>query len=528
MLIHHFLEQSAEKYPDKTALVCGERRWAFGEIDAAADRLADALIGRGLQRRDRAAIFLENSAEAVMAIFGIAKADGIWVTLNPQTKPGKLEYILNDCQVKILITDARGLKTAEEIIGRCPALAAVILTDGGPETCPALSGPEQVAYSEIREHGTTRRPPCRAIDVDLACLIYTSGSTGSPKGVMLTHLNMISAARSIMEYLENTPDDVILSCLPLAFDYGLYQVLMAFAFGGTVVLEKAFTYPYQIVERLLREKATGFPLVPTMAALLLELKNLQHYDFTGLRYITNTAQALAPQHIRRLQEIFPRTKIYSMYGLTECKRVSYLPPEELGRRPTSVGKAMPNSETYLVDERNRPVTRAGEIGELVVRGANVMRGYWNLPRETEEKLRPGKYPGERVLYTGDLFKQDEEGFLYFIARKDDIIKTAGEMVSPKEVENVLYGLEEVREAAVVGVEDRLLGRAVLARVVLREGSNLTEKDIRLHCQKYLENYMVPKVIEFHRALPKTLTGKIRKVEETTGEDGAPCAAYAEV
>jgi len=291
----------------------------------------------------------------------------------------------------------------------------------------------------------------------------------------------------------------------------LYQVLMAFKFAGKVVLEKSFTYPYQIIDLIIKEKVTGFPVVPTILAILLQLKELNKYDFSNLRYITNTAQALPPKHVFRLKEFFPHIKIYSMYGLTECKRVSYLSPEQITKRPTSVGKAMPNTEAYIVNENGDRITEPGVIGELVVRGANVMKGYWNLPEETAKKLRPSP-SGERILYTGDLFTMDEEGYLYFISRKDDIIKTAGEMVSPKEVEDVLYELDDVIEAVVIGVPDEILGNAIKAFIVLREDSQLTEKNILLHCQKHLENFMVPKYVEICKELPKTVTGKIRKIE----------------
>jgi acyl-CoA synthetase (AMP-forming)/AMP-acid ligase II len=321
---------------------------------------------------------------------------------------------------------------------------------------------------------------------------------------------MVSAANSVIEYLENTSDDIIISCLPLSFDYGLYQILMAFKFGGTVILERSFIYPYQIIDIMIKEKATGLPLVPTMAAILLRLKNLKKYDFSNLRYISNTAQALPPTHIKQLQNIFPHVRIYSMYGLTECKRVSYLPPEKLSKKPTSVGKAMPNTEVYIIDDNGNEITNPGEIGELVVRGANVMIGYWNLPKESAKTIKPGRYPNERLLYTGDLFKMDEDGDLYFVARKDDMIKTAGERVSPKEIENVLYGIKDVIEAAIVGVPDEILGNAIKAVIVLEKDSNLDEKNIIQYCTKNLENFMVPKVIEFRSELPKTSSGKISR------------------
>jgi acyl-CoA synthetase (AMP-forming)/AMP-acid ligase II len=327
---------------------------------------------------------------------------------------------------------------------------------------------------------------------------------------MLTHLNIVSAATSITTYLENVPDDIILNVLPLSFDYGLYQVLMAFKIGGTIILERSFTYPYAVIEKLVQEKVTGFPLVPTISAILLQL-DFKRYDFPSLRYVTNTAAALPTQHIRQLRKVFPHVKLYSMYGLTECKRVSYLPPDQIDLRPTSVGRGMPNEEVYIVDDNGRRVG-PGVIGELVVRGSNVMKGYWELPEETDRVLRCGYLPGEKVLYTGDLFRMDEEGFLYFVGRKDDIIKCRGEKVSPKEIEDVLYSLDGVAEAVVIGVPDGLLGQAIKAVITLREGAQLTQRDVQSHCSQHLEDFMVPKFVEFRDSLPKTSSGKISKLE----------------
>jgi acyl-CoA synthetase (AMP-forming)/AMP-acid ligase II len=340
-------------------------------------------------------------------------------------------------------------------------------------------------------------------------IVYTSGSTGFPKGVMMTHQNVVSAATSITTYLESAADDVVLSVLPLAFDYGLYQALMCAKVGATLVLEKSFTYPAVLLEKLRRERVTGLPLVPTVAAVLLQLKDLAPGAFPDLRYITNTAAALPPAHIARLQELFPATKIFSMYGLTECKRCTYLPPAQLSLRPGSVGIAIPGTEAYVVDEAGRKAP-PGATGELVIRGGHVMKGYWGDPQATERALRPGPFPWEKVLYTGDLFRTDEQGYLYFVARKDDIIKSRGEKVSPKEVENVLYELAGVREAAVVGVPDAVLGMAIKAVISADPEAGLTERDVIRHCAKRLEDFMVPKSVEFRDGLPKSANGKISR------------------
>jgi len=519
MLLNEFLERSASSYPYKTALICHDERLTFIEIDRAANSLGRAFIDQGLQKRDRVIIYLDNSVASIVSIFGILKAGGVFVIIDPQVKARKLNYIFEDCQAKILITDTAHLAGVSEAVYSLKTLKRIILTDEhmGTEVKPPGGSLETLYYRTILKEFPSAHLASSCIDVDLASLIYTSGSSGNPKGVMLTHNNMVSAANSIIQYLENTDSDIILNCLPLAFDYGLYQVLMAFKFGGTIILEKAFVYPQQMINLIVREKVTGWPIVPMIAAILIKLKNLNKQNFSSLRYITSTGQALPSRHIEFLRKAFPSVKIYSMYGLTECKRVAYLPPNQLEKRPGSVGKAMPNTEAYIVGENGEVITEAWRLGELVVRGSNIMKGYWNLPEETAKALRSGPYPDEKVLHTGDLFQQDEEGYLYFLGRKDDIIKTAGHMVSPREVENVLCEKEDVIEAAVISVDDETLGNAVQAFVHIADTSRSTEEDIIKFCSERLENFAVPKKVILCGALPRCVTGKINKRELLTHE-----------
>jgi long-chain acyl-CoA synthetase len=326
---------------------------------------------------------------------------------------------------------------------------------------------------------------------------------------VLSHENIVTAAVSITSYLENTADDVILNVLPLSFDYGLYQVLMAFLVGGTVVLERSFAYPALTLAMLVRERVTGFPIVPTIAAMLLQY-NLDSYEFSALRYITSTGAALPSAHIAMLRSKLPSVRLYSMYGITESKRVAYLSPDEIDERPTSVGKAMPNLEVFVCDESGRLVEMG--TGELVVRGGAVMQGYWGRPEDTARVLRSGRFPGERLLYTGDIFRIDDEGYLYFVSRTDDMIKSRGEKVSPREVENVLHDLPGVIEAAVVGVPDELLGQAIKAYVRVDPTVGLSVRDIASHCAQRLEDFMVPKLVEFVQAMPNTMSGKVDRRE----------------
>jgi len=505
MLLHQLFEQSVQRAPDKVALVADGRRHTYAELDAQATALAAVLQQRGLQRGDRVATFLDNGVEAVVSIYAALKCGAVFMPINPLTKQDKLAYMLNDARTSVLIAHAPLQSEFEGALAQNQSLHACLVV-GSDDGLPP-SDARCLPYSSSA--GTASFEVPATIDQDLAGLIYTSGSTGDPKGVMLTHLNMVSAARSISSYLAMQPDDTVICVLPLAFDYGLYQVLMSFLVGATLVLERSFSFPVKVLETMARERITIFPGVPTVFSLLMNLKTLRDHPLPALRKITNTAAALSEEHIRQLRSIFPQTQLYSMYGLTECKRVTYLPPEQLDIRPTSVGRGMPNEEVWLVDAAGQRLPN-GSTGELVIRGSNVMRGYWEKPAQTAERLKPGPIPGELILHSGDIFRTDDEGWLYFVARKDDIIKSRGEKVSPREVENVLYGMPGVLEAAVVGVADPVLGEAVKAFVTLKAGVTLSEREVIKYCLSKLESFMAPKYVAFVAELPKTDTGKIKK------------------
>jgi len=513
VLVHEWLRRSARRFPEKEALICGPQRWTYRALDQYTEHLAAALQQMQVRRQDRIVILLDNCPETVICLYGILKAGGVFVILAGSVKAAKLKYILDNSEANVLITHTSKAGVVTEALDQIQREIETIWI--GPKShIPAKFASSSRSWDEIFSNvaGTDGRknerlPRC--IDVDLATLIYTSGSTGEPKGVMSTHHNMISAARSIIQYIDNVEEDIILDVLPLSFDYGLYQVIMAFMFGGTVVLEKSLLYLHKILERIAEEKVTGFPIVPTVAAMLLKMQDLKKYDLSSLRYITNTGAALPVEHIRRLRSLLPQTKVFSMFGLTECKRVCYLPPEELEHRPSSVGKAMPNCEVFVVDEAGNEVA-AGLTGELIVRGSNVMQGYWKDPDLTAKTYRDGRRPGEKILYSGDYFRRDDAGFLYFLGRKDDMIKSKGERISAKEVENILCALDGIAEASVIGVPDEILGQAIKAFIVTAPAYELTEKDIMKYCAANMETFMVPKYIEFMDELPKTPNGKIDK------------------
>jgi long-chain acyl-CoA synthetase len=503
MLLHHDFEASLKASPSKTALVCGAARHTYDDINRRVTCIASALRKRGVQRGDRVALFLDNGIEFVAGMYAALRIGAVFMPINPLTKSDKLAYMLSDARATALLTSDVLAPVWGACLPQLGFLQCVFVAGSLPVSADARTRAWPNADSgEVAACAET-------IDQDLAAIIYTSGSTGFPKGVMLSHLNMVSAARSVSTYLGLRTDDVILCALPLAFDYGLYQVLMAFRLGATVIVERSFSFPVKVLEVMARDCVTVFPGVPTMFAMLMSLSNLTQFDLPRLRLITNTAAALSESHIQALRDLFPQATLYSMYGLTECKRVTYLPPEQLEIRPTSVGRGMPNEEVWLIDDDGNRLPN-GSTGELVIRGSNVMRGYWEKPDETAKRLRPGPMPGELLLYSGDLFRTDDEGWLYFVSRRDDIIKSRGEKVSPREVEDALYSIEGVYEVAVVGVPDVVLGQAIKAYVTLKSGVQLTERDVIRHCLARLESFMVPKFVEFVDSLPKTDTGKIKK------------------
>jgi amino acid adenylation domain-containing protein len=519
VLVHEWLSRSARRHPDKEALVCGEERWTYAALDRHSSLLAHSLVNMGVARHDCVAVFMESSPQAIVAIYGILKAGAVFVLLNAAVRAPKLRYVLRDSRARVLIADRAGSEIVAEALDGDGAARQLIWSGGIPAAPP---GPAElsIAWSAVccdgggSGHDAQSLP--RIIDTDLAALIYTSGSTGEPKGVMCTHRNMVCAARSIIQYIGNEADDVILNALPLSFDYGLYQVIMAFMFGGTVVLEQSFVYLHKSLQLFPRERVTGWPVVPTILAMFLNLRDPSRYDLGSLRYLTNTGAPLPAAHIRRFRAMFPHVRVFSMFGLTECKRVGYLPPGEIDRRPGSVGVAMPNCEAFVVDEDGREVPPGSE-GELVVRGGNVMQGYWNDEAATAAAYRPGSHADDRRLHSGDRFRKDADGFLYFLGRTDDMIKSRGERISPAEVEAAIAGVAGVAEVTVVGLPDDIMGQVLKAFVVLQPGATVNEHTIRKHCARNLEPLMVPKTVSFVAALPRTAHGKIDR--KSLCEDG---------
>jgi acyl-CoA ligase (AMP-forming) (exosortase A-associated) len=509
-LIHHMLRTSAARLPNKEALVHGDRRLSYGEVWRRVSNLAQGLRRAGLERGDRIGIYLDASNEQALSIFAVARGDGVFVPINGVLFPDQVSHIARDCRMRGLITSAPKLAAIAPILESTPSLEFLVVV--GSDVPSGIKLPTH-PFDLLCETAAPGEGPEAPIEKDLAAILYTSGSTGKPKGVMLSHAQVMAGSSIVSTYLEITEAERILAVLPFSFDAGLNQIMTAFQQGATIVL-KPFVFAREIVTALHNERITGLAGVPTLWSLLSQpSSSLQKGTFPHLRYITNTGGAMPQDVLAVLRRALPTTKVFLMYGLTEAFRSTYLPPEELGRRPTSMGKAIPDTEILLVDENGRRCG-PGEAGELVHRGPTVSLGYWGQPELTARVLRSNPFlppelgDVEKVCYSGDLVKMDEDGFLYFVGRRDNMIKSSGFRISPTEVEEVLFQSGKVQSAAVIGVPDALLGQAVAAFVVASEGTTLDSEALRAFCGEKLPQYMVPKSIEVLEQMPKTSSGKV--------------------
>ncbi len=508
-LVHHILRASAARAPEKEALVHGAERLSYREVAARAAGLAQGLRRAGLARGDRVGIYLEASVPQVLSLFGVSQAAGVFVPINALLFPEQVAHIAKDCGMKGLITSRSKLASLAGILKEVPSLELVIVTSEGE--APDVSLPLYALEELCQATPESRRE--ESVSKDLAAILYTSGSTGKPKGVMLSHANILAGSTIVSTYLEITAAERILAVLPFSFDAGLNQLMTAFQQGGTLVLIN-FVFAREIVQALLTERITGLAGVPTLWSLLAQPNStLQKHSPPNLRYITNTGGAMPQPVLAALRKALPHTKVYLMYGLTEAFRSTYLPPEELDRRPTSMGKAIPDTEILVLSEQGQ-LCKPGEVGELVHRGPTVSMGYWGRPEDTARVLRPNPLlppelgDCEKVCYSGDLVKMDEDGFLYYVGRRDTMIKSSGFRISPTEVEEVLFSSGKLLGAAVIGIPDGVLGQTIKAFVVPRDGQGVDVDELMTHCAARMPRYMVPKAIEVLPALPKTTSGKV--------------------
>ncbi len=507
-LLHEFIFESARRAPGAIALSYQGVRMTYQTLADMVRAAASSMLTLGLGRGERVAVFLEKREEAVVAMFGAASAGAVFVPVNPLLKPEQLAHILADSGARILVTSPERLANAGEHLVRCPRLHTVMVVGAAEQVMP-VPGLRMAGWSESLNRALPARNH-RVIDADMAAILYTSGSTGKPKGVVLSHRNMVAGAVSVAGYLGNNANDRLLAVLPLSFDYGLSQLTTAFASGARAVLMN-YLLPRDIVDQLEPEGITGLAAVPP---LWIQLAQLSWPRAAALRYITNSGGAMQRSTLAALRRALPSAKVFLMYGLTEAFRSTYLPPDQLDLRPDSIGKAIPNAEVLVVREDGSPCP-PGEAGELVHRGALVALGYWNDRDKTAERFRPlpdrvtGLPLPEPAVWSGDTVRYDDEGFLYFLGRRDDMIKTSGYRVSPTEVEEVVYRTGLIGEAVALGVPHPVLGQAIALLATPRANSELESAALALACKAALPAYMQPAWIEVRaQSLPRNPNGKI--------------------
>ena len=508
-LLHELIARSAARTPDATALTYGKESLAYRGLCEQVAAFASGLVGLGLQRGERVAIYLEKRFETVVASFGAPAAGGVFVPLNPLLKPEQAGYIMRDCNARVLVTSAERLPLLRDTLAACHDLRYVVVLDGG-ETPAAAGGFGVLAWRELLASPSAGGR--RVIDTDVVGILYTSGSTGKPKGVVLSHRNMVAGAKSVASYLENHAGDTLLAALPLSFDAGFSQLTTAFHVGARVVLLN-YLLPRDVIKAIEREKVTGLTAVPPLYIQLIQLAWPE--SVAGhLRYFANTGGRMPREVLDALRRHLPRSKPFLMYGLTEAFRSTYLPPAEVDRRPDSIGKAIPNAEILVLREDGSPCA-PNEPGELVHRGALVGMGYWNDPEKTAERYKPlpGREAGlvlpEIAVFSGDTVRMDEEGFLYFIGRRDEMMKTSGYRVSPTEVEEILYATKMVGECVAFGVDDDRLGQAIQVIATPPAGGALDIAELLAECRQRMPAYMVPAGIEARGGpLPRNPNGKI--------------------
>ncbi len=517
-LLHELILHSAEIHPTRPALTHKKSVRDYATLADHIQRAAQGFLRLGLSRGERVAVYLPKQMETVDSLFGTSLAGGVFVPINPLLKAKQVGHILRDCNVRILVTAALRATQLAEVLAECHDLNHVLIVDDNGRL-PDIPGINCTGWHALSAQKTRYTPHAR-IDTDMAAILYTSGSTGQPKGVVLSHHNLLAGAESVVQYLGNTADDRLLAVLPFSFDYGLSQLTTAFRAGASTVLMD-YLLPRDIVRAVATHGITGLAAVPSLWAQIANLSWPAEAQ-ASLRYITNSGGSLPRTTLAALQTALPNTKPILMYGLTEAFRSTWLPPEELARRPGSMGRAIPNAEVVVVREDGSPCS-PGEPGELVHRGSLVAMGYWNDTERTAERFRPapGQESGiplpEIAVWSGDTVKMDEDGYLYFIGRTDDMIKTSGYRVSPSEVEETLYSSGSIDQAVALGIPHPNLGQAIVAIVTPKATSSEAEFDsdgLLRHCKQHLPAFMVPAHIHIQATLPHNPNGKVDRKQLT--------------
>ena len=512
--LHHLVARMAEQRGDAPAVTFKDRTLSYARLWEAVDEVAAGLQALGVRRGERIAVYLDKGIETVLAIFGASAASAVFVPVNPLLRSRQVAHILADCDVRVLVTSPERLALLQDDLDRCKSVEHVVLVgtagESGRDPVVAPGRDGVLTWDDLCQAGSGGAVDLGDIDLDMAAILYTSGSTGSPKGVVFSHRNLLVGAESVTSYLRNVPDDVILSVLPLSFDAGFSQITTAFHVGAHVVLMN-YLLPADVVTLCARHGVTGLTGVPPLWNQLTDVE-WSPEAVRSVRYIANTGGRMPLVTLDKLRRLFADADPYLMYGLTEAFRSTYLDPAEVDRRPDSIGKAIPNAE-ILVVRPDGSLCDPGEPGELVHRGALVTLGYWNDPERTAERFRPAPgrdealTVGELAVWSGDTVVRDEEGFLYFVSRMDDMIKSSGYRISPTEVEEAVYETGLVRDVVALGLEDLRLGQRIVVVVTGADGAAVDTRLLVKLLRSKVPHWMVPSEVIVREELPRSANGK---------------------
>lgn len=523
-LVHHLLVNSARQRPSAEALRYKGEGLTYGRLDSLTNQVAHTLRQAGLQRGDRVGIYVEKSPASLITLFGILKAGGVYVPLDPTAPARRLAYITRNCDIRILLTSVEKAAAVAQWVAEGTPLELLILTgDGEPDIASLPEGIKIIGWDLVQAQDPCPVPDCGTIETDLAYILYTSGSTGEPKGVMISHRTIFTFINWCHETFQIAPTDRVTSHAPLHFDLSTFDIFVTLKAGGTVILvpEKLSIFPSQLVKLLQEEQVTVIYMVPSILSLMVNYGRLAHHDLSSLRLILFAGEVFPIKYLRQLATALPDRDYYNLYGPTETNVCTYykvrpadLAPEQT--RPVPIGIACENIEVFAVDSDNNLVAEPGREGELWVRGSCVAQGYWGDPDKTARGFvnNPFQPDFEEIAYrTGDIVCLNDDGVNWlYVGRRDHMIKSRGYRIELGEIESAMYSHRAVKEAVVVAVPDDLLGNRIKAYVVPAEQNGLTVHEIERHCRQQLPKYMVPESFELRDELPKTSTGKINRVD----------------
>jgi amino acid adenylation domain-containing protein len=505
-LLHGLLAEAAARHPHRPAVSSQSCVLTYAELDQESNKLARVLLRLGVAPGDRVGILAPKSAAAAVAVYGALKAGACYVPLDPKAPAERISYLVQDSGINVVIADDDRTPQVTDLAERRPGLGRVILA-ATPAASPAMS-----AESAEPLDGA------RGVETDLAYMLYTSGSTGTPKGVMISHRNSLTFVDWAAQAAGLTMEDRVCSPAPLHFDLSVFDVFSSCRAGAclTVIPDRTTTFPVSIAEWLEKERVSAWYSVPSVLTLLACFGGLSQFDLSRLRTVIFAGEVFPPKYLARLMAELPRPRYLNWYGPTEtnvCTAFEVAPGQaELG--PVPIGTACANTEVFAVTSDGSRVREPGVEGELHVRGPSVMRGYWQRPDQTEQVLVPNPLRPDRdelVYRTGDLVTTDAAGNYVYVGRRDAMVKIRGYRVELGEVEAALYRHPDIGEAAVLPVPDELLGSHLHAVVSATGTGSLTREDVLDHCRRWLPGYMVPDVVEFRAALPRTSTGKVDRV-----------------